>query len=45
LKFLKLGLPTLWKDITCYPDLWVRWSLKQSCIPCQEISKDMWHAT
>jgi hypothetical protein len=21
LKFLKLGLPTLWKDITCYPDL------------------------
>ncbi len=33
LKFPKLGLLQLWKLITSYVNLWLRWSLKQSCSP------------
>jgi hypothetical protein len=44
-KFPKLGLPRLWMPITSCADLRLKWYLKQSCSPCQKISKDMWHAT
>jgi hypothetical protein len=44
-KFLKLGLPQLWKPITLCTNLWLRWFLKKSCNPCHELSNNMWHAT
>jgi hypothetical protein len=44
-KFLKLGLPQLWRPITLCADLWLRWSLKQCCSPCRELSNGMWNAT
>ncbi len=28
-----------------FVDLWLRWSLKQNCNPCRELSNNMWHAT
>ncbi len=31
--------------ITLSTDLWLKWGLKQSYSPCQEISNSMWHAT
>jgi hypothetical protein len=31
--------------ITLCADLQLRWGLKQSCNPCREVSKGMWHAT
>jgi len=37
-KFLKLGLLALWKPITFCVNLWLRWGLKQSYSPCQELS-------
>jgi hypothetical protein len=43
LKFPKLGLLQLWRPITSCADLWLGWGLKQSCSPCQELSKDMQH--
>jgi hypothetical protein len=45
LKFPKLGLSRLWRPITFCVNLWLRWGLKQNCIPCWHISNDMWHAT
>jgi len=45
LKFSKLGLLTLWKPIVSCVDLWLKWSLKQSCSPCQKLFNDMLHAT
>ncbi len=44
-KFLKLGLLWLWRPITFYVDLQLRWSLKKSCSPRQELSNIMWHGT
>ncbi len=44
-KFPKLGLPQLWGPITLCKDLRLRWGLKQSCSPCQELLKNMWHIT
>jgi hypothetical protein len=44
-KFPKLGLPQLWRPIILCANLWLRWGLKQSCSPCQEISNVMSHAT
>jgi len=44
-KFPKLGLPQLWKPITLCADLRLRWGLKQSCSPHQELFNGMWHAT
>jgi hypothetical protein len=44
-KFSKLGFSQFWRPITLFSDLWLRWSLKQSCSPCQKLSNDMWHAT
>ncbi len=44
-KFPKLGLPRLWGPITLCADLWLRWSLKQKCSFCWELSNGMWHAT
>jgi hypothetical protein len=43
-KFSKLGLLQLWRPITLCADLRLRWSLKKSCNPCQEIFNSMWHA-
>jgi hypothetical protein len=45
LKLSKLGLPTLWKDITSYVDLRLKWGLKQSCSRRRNLLKDMWHIT
>ncbi len=45
LKFPKLGLPQLWRIITCFVGLLLRWSMKQSYSPHQELSNNMWHAT
>jgi hypothetical protein len=44
-KLPKLGLLQLWDPITLCADLGLRWGLKQSCSPYQELSKDMSHAT
>jgi len=44
-KFLKLGFPQLWGPITLCEDLWLRWGLKKSCSPHQELSNFMWHMT
>jgi hypothetical protein len=44
-KFSKLGLLQFWKPITLHANLRLRWSLKQSSIPCQEFSNGMWHVT
>jgi hypothetical protein len=38
---LSLRLSQLWSPITLCADLWLRWSLKQSCIPCQDLFNDM----
>jgi hypothetical protein len=45
LKFPKLGLLQLWKPITLCTNLRLKWDLKQSCGPRQELSNDMQHAT
>jgi hypothetical protein len=42
-KFLKLGLLWFWRPITLCVDLWLKWSMKQSCSLLWEISKSMWH--
>jgi len=44
-KFLKLGFTQLWRPITLCVDLQLRWGLKQSYIPCWELSNGIWHAT
>jgi len=44
-KFSKLGFSRLWKPITFYVGFWLKWGLKQSCIPCQKFFNDMCHAT
>jgi hypothetical protein len=38
-KFPKLGLLRFWGPITLSIDLWLRWHMKKSCSPCQELSK------
>jgi hypothetical protein len=45
LKLPKLRILKLWRPITFHADLWLRWSPKQSCTPCQDLSNDMWHTT
>jgi hypothetical protein len=44
-KFPKLGFPWFWKPITLCENLWLRWSLNQSCSPCRELSNGMWLTT
>jgi len=44
-KFPKLGLLRLWGPITLCVDLWLRWGLKKSCNPHQELFNNMWHIT
>ncbi len=44
-KFPKLGLLRLWRAITSYQNLRLKWGLKQSCSPRQEFSNGMWHTT
>jgi hypothetical protein len=43
-KFPKLGLPPLWMPIISCVDLWLRWVVKQNCIPHWDFSNNMWHA-
>ncbi len=38
-------LSQLWRPITLCSNLQLRWCLKQSCSPCQELSNGMWQAT
>jgi hypothetical protein len=45
LEIPKIGTPNIWKAITSCADLRLRWSLKQSCIPCWDLSNDVWHDT
>jgi hypothetical protein len=42
-KLPKLGLLWLWGPITSRADLRLRWGLKQSCSPCQEVSNSISH--
>jgi hypothetical protein len=44
-KFPKLKLSWIWRLTTFCTNLWLKWGLKQSCIPCQELSNNMWHFT
>jgi hypothetical protein len=44
-RFPKLGLSRLWRPITLCADLWLRWGLKKSFSPRQDLSNDMSHAT
>jgi len=44
-KFLKFELSPLWRPIIFCLDFQSKWSMKQSCNLCWEISNDMWHAT
>jgi hypothetical protein len=41
LKFPKLGLPWLWGHMILCVNLWLKWSLKQNCSPCWELSNRM----
>jgi hypothetical protein len=43
-KIPKIGTFTILKHITLCANLQLRWGLKQSCRPCQELSNGMWHA-
>ncbi len=43
-KLPRLGLLWLWGAITLCVDLQLKWGLKQSCSPCQDILNDMSHA-
>jgi len=44
-KFLKLGLPPLWRPKTFCVNIRLRWGLKQSFISYLGLSNYMWHAT
>ncbi len=44
-KFSKLGLPQLWSAITFCANLQLRWGLKQSCSPHQNLFNYMLHVT
>jgi hypothetical protein len=44
-KFPNLGFSWLWKPITFFADLWLRWGIKKNYSPCWNIFNDMWHAT
>jgi hypothetical protein len=41
----KLGLLQLWAPITLCVNLWLRWGLRKSFSPRQDLSNDMSHAT
>jgi hypothetical protein len=44
-KFLKVRNPTTLGPISLCADLWLRWSLKQSCSPRRKLFNNMWHTT
>jgi hypothetical protein len=44
-KFPKLGLSQLWKPITSFGDLWMRWGLKKHYSLRQDLFNRMWHVT
>jgi hypothetical protein len=41
----QMGLPQFWGPITLRADFRLRWGLKQSCSPCQELFNGISHAT
>jgi hypothetical protein len=45
LEIPKVGTFAIWGPITLCTDLQLRWGLKQSCNPCQELSKGLSHTT
>jgi len=45
LKNFKLNLLALWRAITFFLDLWLKWRLKQSYSLHQDLSNDMWYTT
>jgi hypothetical protein len=45
LKISKLGLLRLWKPITFFAKLRLKWGLKQSCSLCQELFNNMRHVS
>ncbi len=45
LKFPKLRFLQLWKPIIFCSNVWLKWGLKGSCNPPQELFNNMWHAT
>ncbi len=38
-------LLTLWRAITSYINLWLKWGVKQNCSSRRELSNNMWHTT
>jgi hypothetical protein len=44
-KFPKLRLLQLWRFITFFIDLRLRWILRKSCNPRQKLFNNVWHAT
>jgi hypothetical protein len=44
-KFPKLGFSWFYRPITLCVNLQLKWCLKQSCSPCQDIFNNVWHAT
>jgi hypothetical protein len=44
-KFSKLGLLQLWRPITASAHLWLKWGMKQSYSPRQDIFNSVWHDT
>jgi len=42
---MKLGFLPLWRPITSYANLWLRWGLKKSCSLGPKLFNNMWHAT
>ncbi len=45
MKFLKLGLLSLWKLITSCSDIRLKWGLINNCNYCLSLSNHIWHAT
>ncbi len=43
-KILEIGTLAILEVDNFLCRLWLRWGLKHSCSPHQELSKDMWHA-
>jgi hypothetical protein len=44
-KLSKLRLPRLWRPITSFENLRLKWDLKKSCSPCWELSNSTSHIT
>jgi hypothetical protein len=44
-RIFEIGTPVTLELITSCTNLWLKWGLKQSCSPIQELFNDMWQAT